>query len=527
MAKPLRLLLVEDSESDALLLLHELRRGGYEVVHERVDTAEEMSAALEKACWDIIISDYSMPHFSGLAALSLLKQKGMDVPFLIVSGTIGEDLAVASMKSGAQDYIMKNNLNRLVPAVERELREAAGRRARKEAEEALRRTEEQLRQSQKLEAIGRLAGGLAHDFNNHLGVVLGYSQLLMERLGSEEAVRKPAMMIHEAATRAAALTRQLLAFSRKQVLEPRVLDLNAAVRELTQMLRALLGEDIEIVLSLEPALGKVKADPAQIDQILMNLAVNARDAMPHGGKLTLATANTELDQGYASQHAGVQPGPYVMLAVSDTGIGMDKETQAHIFEPFFTTKEPGKGTGLGLAMVYGIVKQSGGNIWVYSEVGRGTTFKIYLPRLDAAVPAAAEETLPPAVLTGSETILVAEDEAMLRELARELLAGAGYTVLEAANGEQAIEVCQGHSGPVHLLMTDAVMPRMSGLELARRIRALRPGVTVLYVSGYADEAILRDGLMEPGAAFLQKPFSREALLRKLRETLEARPAGHA
>ncbi|MBI3896541.1 MAG: response regulator [Acidobacteria bacterium] len=518
--KPLHVLIVDDSQADALLLVYELKRSDYEVTYERVETPEAMRAALDQREWDIVISDYHMPQFTGIASLALLKQEGLDLPFIIVSGTIGEELAVEVMKSGANDYIMKDNLRRLVPAVERELREAAGRRARKQAEEALRRTEEQLRQSQKLEAIGRLAGGIAHDFNNHLGIIIGFGELLVDALGSDDPLRKKAEMIREAGLRAASLTRQLLAFSRKQVMEPRVLDLNAVVTELNYMLRPLIGEDIELVELLSPKLGKVRVDPSQIDEIIMNLAVNARDAMPKGGKLTIETANVELDETYLDRHVTIQPGPYVMLAVTDTGIGMDKEIQAHIFEPFFTTKEKDKGTGLGLAMVYGIVKQSGGYIWVYSEVGQGTTFKIYLPRLDVAVPATKVDKVMPSDLTGSETILIAEDEAMLRELACEFLASAGYTILQAGSGEQALKISECHQGPIHLLMTDAVMPRMGGSELAQRLQSQRPDIKVLFVSGYTDDAVFRNGLVTPGTAFLQKPFTRETLLFKLREVLQ-------
>ena len=521
MTRPLHVLIVEDMEDDALLLLRELRKGGYEVSHERVDTPEAMKVALDRGGWDCVFSDYSMPRFSGLAALALVKQRELDVPFIIVSGTIGEEVAVEAMKSGAHDYIMKGNLKRLPPAVAREIREAEERQARKQAEKALRQTEEQLRQSQKLEAIGRLAGGIAHDFNNQLAIILGYSDMLLDLLDANDPSRNRLGMIKEAATRAASLTRQLLAFSRKQVLEPCVLDLNSAVTELTKMLRPLIGEDIELALALDPALGSVKVDPTQIDQIIMNLAVNARDAMPEGGRLTIGTANVELDEGYSSEHVSVQPGPYAMLSITDTGIGMERETQTHIFEPFFTTKESGKGTGLGLATVYGIVKQSEGYIWVYSELGRGTTFKIYFPRVDEAALATALPKVSSADLTGWETVLVAEDEAILRELAGEFLVSAGYTVLDAPDGAQALEACERHPGPIHLLMTDAVMPRMSGAELARRIQTLRPDTKVLYVSGYADDAVFRNGLLEPGAAFLQKPFSKETLLLKLREILGA------
>jgi len=391
----------------------------------------------------------------------------------------------------------------------------------KRAEQALRKKEEQLRQSQKIEAIGQLTGGIAHDFNNLLTVINGYSTMTLQSLKADDPLRPNLAQIKEAGERAASLTQQLLAFSRKQVLEPKVLDLNAVVTNIDRMLRRVIGEHIDLALALKPGLGRVKVDPGQIEQVIMNLAVNARDAMPKGGRLTIETTDVELNQDYVRGHVGARPGAHVMLAVSDTGCGMDKETQARIFEPFFTTKEKGKGTGLGLATVYGIVKQSGGSIWVYSEPGRGTTFKIYLPRVEG--PAEGTKPGPDSLSTprGSETILLVEDEAGVRELVRRILVAHGYTLLTAGRGDEAFQVCGRHEGPIHLLMTDVVMPGMSGRTLADRLTALYPNVKVLYMSGYTDAAIARNGELEEGAMFLQKPFTPQALACKVREVLDA------
>jgi signal transduction histidine kinase/DNA-binding response OmpR family regulator len=877
MAVPLRVLLFEDSQADAELLLRELRRGGYEPFHRRVYTPEAAREALQSESWSLIVSDYSMPRFSALDALEILQRSRLDIPFIVVSGTIGEDVAVTTMKRGAHDYFIKGNLTRLTAAVERELREAEERRKRKGAEEALqrereslqaevvqrRRSEERLsvqyacalalaestslaeaasrilkaigevlewevgelwqvdrqtsllrfveiwhsptyrfpqleqvsremtfargmglpgrvwasaraisiqdvakdpnlprarvavqeglraafgfpimlreevlgvmdffsreiwepdddivtmlstvgsqmgqfigrkrsereviqrapvaalaadvavaliqpgnlqerlqrcaeaivkhidaafariwtlneadqilelqasaglythvdgshsrvpvgkykigliaqerqphltndvlndprvgdrewaaregmvafaghpliahdrlvgvmalfakhrlsevaltalatiadnvalgiegrrveverekmemqfRQAQKMEAVGRLAGGIAHDFNNLLTAITGYGELMLPSLKEGERLRSNLEEVLKAAHRAAALTRQLLAFSRRQVLEPKVLDLNAVVVGILPMLRRLIGEDVDLVNVPDPGLGHVKADPGQIEQVIVNLAVNARDAMPGGGKLILETMNVDLDEVYARQHVAVRPGRFVMLAVSDTGVGMDEKTKASIFEPFFTTKEKGKGTGLGLATVYGIVKQSGGYIWVYSEPGRGTTFKIYLPRVNNEIE--HEESAKPLQVAahGSETVLVVEDEEIVRSLTRQILQARGYAVLEAQHGPEALRVCELHKGEIHLILTDVVLPHMSGPELAARVATLRPQIKLLYMSGYTGNALAHLGVPDVEGACLQKPFTLASLARKVREVLDA------
>src|SRR6185312_10757432 len=380
--------------------------------------------------------------------------------------------------------------------------------------------EAQLRQAQKMEGIGRLAGGVAHDFNNVLTAVFGYVDLLREELPPDSSAQQDLGEVRKAAERAAALTRQLLAFSRQQVLEPVVLELNDLLTDFEKMLGRVIGEDVELRLALGK-IGNVRADPGQLHQVLMNLAVNARDAMPTGGTLIIETTNAELGEEYAELHQPVVPGSYVMLAISDTGTGMTSEVKARIFEPFFTTKERGKGTGLGLSTVYGIVKQSGGYIWAYSEVGRGTTFKVYLPRVDAPVDAFVRPKAAGSV-AGHETVLIAEDDAMLRPLAKALLERLGYKVLEAGNAVEALAASQAHQGPIHLLVADVVMPGASGRELARQLAPARPDTKVLYVSGYTDDAIVHHGMLEPGLNFLQKPFTPATLAKRVREVLDAK-----
>ena len=380
------------------------------------------------------------------------------------------------------------------------------------------RLEQQLRQAQKMEAVGQLAGGIAHDFNNLLAVIIGYGEILEERLNEDDPLRAKAGQITAAGKRAAALTRQLLAFSRQQVLEPKILDLSVVVSDTTRMLQRLIGEDIELVTRVAPELGRVKVDRGQIEQVIMNLAVNGRDAMPQGGKLIIATANVELDDAYVHQHPGAVAGSHVMLAVSDTGCGMDQETQAHIFEPFFTTKGLGKGTGLGLSTVYGVVKQSGGYVSVYSELGRGTSFKIYFPRNDDPV-ASVPDNDGSKTTQGWETVLLVEDAQPVRELARELLEGNGYTVVEAGNGADAIRVAEKLREPIHLLLTDVVMPGVGGRELADYIAGIHPEIKVLYMSGFTDDIIVHRGVLDSGVSLLEKPFTKESLIRKVREVL--------
>jgi signal transduction histidine kinase/ActR/RegA family two-component response regulator len=378
----------------------------------------------------------------------------------------------------------------------------------------------QLEQAQKMDAIGRLAGGVAHDFNNLLTVILGRTDIILRHLKAEDPIRRGIELIQRTAGRAAELTKQLLAFSRKQVLEAVILDLGAVTTDMREMLARLIGEDIALVTNSAPGLGHVKADRGQIEQVVMNLAINARDAMPKGGHLIVETENVELDAEYVRRHMGARPGPHVMLAVSDSGVGIPREHQRHIFEPFFTTKNQGKGTGLGLATVYGIVKQSGGYIEVDSEPGRGTTFRIYLPRVDALAPAPDRAARPAAPAGGTETILLVEDEEGVRELARDILRAGGYTVIEARNGPEALLLCEHHQGPIDLLLTDVVMPRMSGRELAERMGPLRPDLSVLYMSGYTDDAVIRHGVLGADTAFLQKPFTPAALVQRVRETLD-------
>jgi PAS domain S-box-containing protein len=631
----IRILNLEDDPFDAELVLRELRKTALDFTLRRVTGRGEFELVLRDAPPDLIISDHNVPQFDGRAALDLARVRAPDVPFILFTGSLNEEAAIGYMKAGATDYILKDRVARLGPAVIEALERARERRALRQHEELLRQLidanpsmiyvkdadgrfvvvnraaaemhgatpdalvgktdadlghsadeverfragdldvmtsgrlkvipeepltspatgktrwlqiikvplvlpadpaprvlivatditerrqlEEQLRQAQKMEAVGQLAGGIAHDFNNLLTAIIGNADFLLQDLPAGAATREDVSEIRQAADRAASLTRQLLAFSRKQVLQPRVLDLNHLVTGVERMVRRLLAENIETHLRLASDLGLVHADPGQLEQVVLNLVVNARDAMPDGGKLIIETADVQLDQTYAADHVGVTPGPHIMLAVTDTGVGMDEQTQARLFEPFFTTKGPGKGTGLGLSTVHGIVQQSGGSIWVYSEPGRGTTFKIYLPRAEAgATP--PEQAPPGAPARGTETILLVEDAYAVRALASRALEAAGYTVLASEDGAQAEVLAARHDGPIHLLLTDVVMPGISGSQLAKRIAALRPDIRVLYMSGYTDDAIVHNGVLDAGTSYLEKPFAPEALARKVRDVLDA------
>jgi two-component system cell cycle sensor histidine kinase/response regulator CckA len=649
MAPPIRVLHLEDSPRDAEIVRHKLEVDGVSCVIVLVNSKDTFEAALVEGLFDLIISDYNLPGYNGFTALKQAQAIRPDVPVILLSGTVDEEQAVKSLQIGATDYLFKERLDRLAPAVQRAIEEAETRLKRKHAEqvllqrdEALRENEErtsfalaaarmgvweiefatnrmtwsdtmapvfgltpgrapkttaefvqlvhaddrrgaeesieraiagerdyvvefraiwpdgsahwvhgraqasydadgkplrllgiamdiderksleeQLRQSQKLDAIGQLAGGVAHDFNNVLTVILGFTELLSSNLPPDDLAQADLLEIKKAGARAAGLTRQLLAFSRKQILQPKILDVNALIGGMGPMLRQLIVAHVDLAVSLTAHGALIKMDPTSLEQILVNLAVNAADAMPRGGKLTIETTNVTLDEHYQQRHLPVTPGDYVMLTASDTGVGMDADTSRRIFEPFFTTKEIGKGTGLGLATVYGIVKQSGGDICVSSEVGMGTTFTIYLPRVSAAALGATEHSSDAvAVAPGSETILLVEDDEGVRRLAQITLERVGYRVLQAGNPKEAAKVASEAIGPIHLLLSDVIMPESDGPPLLERLVLKRPAIRVLYMSGYAGEAV-RHVLLVEGTAFLQKPFTPLTLTRKVRDVLDA------
>jgi two-component system cell cycle sensor histidine kinase/response regulator CckA len=518
---PLRLLHLEDNPVDAELITATLMEGNIPCQSQLVDTRQAFVAALKEGRIDLILADYSIPGFDGMTALILARQHCPDVPFLFVSATIGEELAIDAMHQGATDYVLKQRLGRLVPSVQRALRELDDRAERKRAEEALRQSEKQFRQSQKMEAVGRLAGGIAHDFNNLLTIIMGYSQVLLTELGPQHPLRGKIEETLKAGERAATLIRQLLTFSRKQSLDPKILSLNTAVTSLESLLRRLIGEDIQFVSKLDPTNGRLRADQAQLEQVLVNLVVNARDAMPKGGTLTIETAQVELTRSPVYHLTSLPPGPYVRLAVSDTGCGMDRMTQSHIFEPFFTTKGEGKGSGLGLSTVFGIVTQSGGAIDVTSRVGHGTRFDLYFPSVESDLLTTAPTQPLGQPQRGTETILLVEDEPSVRTLVRDELRKLGYRVVEAKNGVEACLLATQQAASLQLLLTDVVMPGMGGRELAQHLTVIKPDLRTLFISGYMDDVGIMAGQEEGTSSFLQKPFTPEVLGRAVRNLLDA------
>ncbi len=512
MGKPLRVIFVEDSEEDALLLGRELSKGGFDLHCRRVHSAATLLAALETGEWDLVISDHSMPGFSGLEALEIVRARRADLPFIFVSGTMDEATAVAALRRGAQDYLMKGHLQRLRPAVEREIREGAERCDRK-------RLEQQVHQLQKFEAIGRLAGGIAHDFNNILGAILGWAEMGLEECPSGTRLNDRFQKITDQAHRAARLTAQILAFARRQILQPRKLDLNSSVEDVTNLLYKLIGDRVEIRVIPGRDLRVIMADPAQIEQVLMNLALNARDAMPDGGRLLIEAQNADIGPEQLRLHPEAKAGEYVLLAVSDTGTGMDKATLERIFEPFFTTKEMGRGTGLGLATVYGVVKQHGGFIYVYSELGKGTAFRLYFPRCEGT-PDAAEEKSTVGLRRGSELILLADDHDGLLQSAEAMLRDLGYNVIPAHNGREAVQLFKSNADRIKLLVLDVAMPELDGPGAFKQISALRPEVPVIFTTGYMPEVVPLVAHTNKSAIMLQKPCSLKTLSQAMRSALD-------
>ena len=511
MPQPVRILFIGETGIEAIAA--ELRRGGWQPTFERVLSPVHLNVVLAEP-WDIAISDFVVGDFGALEALRIIQEMGLDLPLIVVSSRSGGQEVLEALKAGAADHLSRRNLMRLNAAVEREIRAVKARRERV-------LLEEQFRQAQKMEAVGRLAGGVAHDFNNLLTVITGYSDLLLAGRDLKDNQRTALEEVRRSAERGGQLTGQLLAFSRRQPMQSKTVSINALILQTEKMLRRLIGEDIELVTIPASAEDAVEADPGRLEQVIMNLVVNARDAMPSGGKLTIETVAVTLDASFSAKQLGVAPGRYITISVVDTGTGMSEETLSHIFEPFFTTKGATRGTGLGLATAYGIVVQSGGAIKIMSELGKGTTARIYLPLSGKVAPVAAASQQSSERLSGAETVLLVEDEARVRKLMVGVLTGRGYKVLEATRGEEALRVCREYQGQIDLAVVDVVMPEMSGPDLVQKIESRLKAKRVLFISGYTEEAIVHHGVESTGASFLQKPFMPDDLARKVREILDA------
>ena len=513
MKTSLGILHLEDNPVDADLIQATIAAAGIVCEILRVDTRSDFVEAVERGGFDLILADYNLPTFDGISALAIAQEKCPQIPFIFVTGSLGEEAAIELLKNGATDYVLKHHPGRLVPAVHRAIDDVAARTEHK-------RLEEQLRHAQKMESIGTLAGGIAHDFNNLLTAIIGNAQLALARLRPEDQLYDRLIEIESSGKRAAELTRQLLIFGRRERLEPSAINLNDTIDQFAKMLRRIIGEDIVLRFQAAAGLSTVFADPGQMEQVLMNLVVNARDAMPEGGELLIETQNIMVDETFCRTHPYAKPGNYAQMSVTDTGGGMDTNTQQHIFEPFFTTKEAGKGTGLGLALAYGIIKQHEGMIEVYSEVGHGTTFKVYLPAQEKPVEEIVHEAQP-ILRGGAETILVAEDDENLQRLLTGILTGLGYKVILTRDGEAAVETYAGHRDHIDLVILDMVMPRMGGREAHEHIRKVSSDVPVIFMTGYSAEIAQSKFVLEIGAAFIQKPYGIAALGHKVREALDA------
>ncbi|MFA7404418.1 MAG: response regulator [Pelobacteraceae bacterium] len=516
MSELLNILIIEDSNADFLMVERHLKQNGLSVACCRVDTLDALKEAISKERWDLVLADYSVPQLSFQENLNLLQAALPDLPVIMVTGTVGEEKAVELLKLGVCDFVLKGNLARLVPVIERSLRDIKERKGK-------RAVEEQYRQAQRMEAVGQLAGGVAHDFNNILQAIFGYSHLILAKAGDNEPVKHYVEELLKASTRAADLTKSLLAFSRKQAVTLEVIELNKVIQGNEAFLRRLIREDIELKITCAGEPLTVLADRGQIEQVFMNLVTNGRDAMPNGGMLTIETRLVSLDQEFIEAHGYGTAGLFSSFSVSDSGCGMDKGTQLHIFEPFFTTKEQGEGTGLGLSMVYGIVKKHDGFITVYSEPGIGTIFKVYLPFIQASVLAGekdAQKAVP--LCGGTETILVGEDDAALRRLSKNVLGHYGYQVIEAVDGQDAVDKFIEYGASIDLVILDAIMPNKNGKQACDEMRVLRPGLQVLFVSGYTKDIFADGKVFDGNTVFVQKPVSPDVLLASVRELLDKR-----